>query len=94
MNPDDLLPSVTAIIKYDLYPNYRVVKGLLRPDGGIKMSEVSYYRPDSVIKVLPGAEYEKQKDTLQLIEQVYREKERQLRIDILAGAGVNFITVK
>lgn len=94
MNPDDLMPLVTAIIKYDLYPYYRVTLGHLRPDGGIKLSDVSYYRTESVIKVLPESEYEAQKDALQLIEQTYREKERQLRIDILAGAGVNFITVK
>lgn len=94
MNPDDLLPEVTAIIKYDLYPYYRVAKGKLREDGGIKLTESSYYRPDSVIKVLPISEYETQKDSLQLIEQVYREKERELRIDILKCAGVKFVTVK
>lgn len=94
MNPDDLLPEVTAIIKYDLYPYYRVAKGKLREDGGIKLTESSYYRPDSVIKVLPISEYDAQKDSLQLIEQVYREKERELRIDILKCAGVKFVTVK
>lgn len=94
MNPDDLLPEVTAIVKYDLYPYYRLAKGRLRNDGGIKLSETSYYRPESVIKVLPKSEYEPQKDKLQLIDQIYREKERQLRIDILKEFGVDFITVK
>lgn len=95
MNPDALLgPEVTAIVKYDLYPYYRVAKGRLRHDGGIDTSGASYYLPESVIKVLPVSEYEPQKDALQLIEQAYREKERQLRIDILNGAGVNFVTVK
>lgn len=95
MNPDALLgPVVTAIVKYDLYPYYHVTKGRLRHDGGIDTSGASYYRPESVIKVLPASEYEPQKDALQRIEQTYREKERQLRIDILEQNGVDFVTVK
>lgn len=94
MNPDDLLPTVTAIVKYDLYPYYLVRKGKLRTDGGIQTDRVSYYRPDCVVKVLPESEYEVQESRCRGIQHDYREKERQLRIDILAVNGVDFITVK
>lgn len=34
MNPDDLLPTVTAIVGYDLYPYYLVTKGKLTKQAG------------------------------------------------------------
>lgn len=94
MNEDDILPEVTAIVKYDLYPYYLVVKGKLSKFGGIKLGGASHYRPESVIKVLPASEYDSQKDTLKLIRQVYDEKECQLRVDILKQHGVHFVKVK
>lgn len=94
MNEDDILPEVTAIVKYDLYPYYLVVKGKLSKFGGIKLDRASHYRPESVIKVLPASEYDSQKDTLKLIRQVYSEKECQLRVDILKQHGVHFVKVK
>lgn len=94
MNPDDLLPTVTAIVKYDLYPHYLVRKGKLRPDGGIQMERSSYYSPDCVIKVFPESEYEAQEARQRKIVRIYREKTHKLRIDILNEADVDFITVK
>lgn len=91
MNPDDLLPTVTAIVKYDLFPNYVVAKGKLMEDGGIKTSSTSYFRSRSVIKVLPESEYEPQEAKLRMIQQAYRERERQLRVDILKENGVDFL---
>lgn len=94
MNPDNLLPTVTAIIKYDLFPYYVVAKGNLRQDGGIQTGVTSYYRPEGVLKVLPESEYEVQKANRSAIEQDYRERERELRVDILIENDVDFVTVK
>ena len=91
---DDFMTTLTVIVKYDLYPFYLVAKGKLLSNGDIKTSATSFYRRESVIKVLPESEYEVQKVILQNIESEYRKKERQLRIDLLKEAGVDFVTVK
>lgn len=44
MNPDDLLPTVTAIVGYDIYPHYLVTKGKLLPGAGLKPRQVHTLR--------------------------------------------------
>ncbi|QYC52557.1 hypothetical protein [Salmonella phage SSBI34] len=85
---------VTAIVRYDLFPKYRVSKGWLQGDGSVKVNNHSYYRAESIIRVLPPEKYEDEKERLERIIEDYRENERQLRIDILAANKVNFITIK
>lgn len=94
MNPDDLLPTVAAIVRYDLYPYYLVTKGKLTKTGGINTLGVGIYSADSVIRIFPEGEYEGLEKQRQALKNIYREKERQLRIDILEQAGVDFVTVK
>lgn len=93
MNPDDLLPTVTAIVGYDIYPHYLVTKGKLLPGGRVKTS-AGTYAADSVIRILPECDYESQEAVLRKVKSEYTAKERQLRVDILKQNGVNFLPVR
>ncbi|QPI18107.1 hypothetical protein POP15_059 [Pectobacterium phage POP15] len=93
MNPDDLLPTVTAIVGYDIYPHYLVTKGKLLPGGKVK-TDCGTYAADSILRILPESDYEQYEATRRKVSSEYREKERQLRVDILKQNGVNFLPVK
>lgn len=94
MNPDSLNPTVAAIVKYDVFPYYVVTKGKLTSTGGIQATGIGIYSADSVIRIFPEWEYENLENQRVAIKNIYREKERQLRIDILEQVGVDFVTVK
>jgi hypothetical protein len=94
MNPDALNPTVAAIVGYDIFPYYAVTKGELTNTGGIRAVGVGIYSADSVIRIFPEGEYESLENQRAAIKNIYREKERQLRIDILEQVGVDFVTVK
>lgn len=85
---------VTALVKYDIFPKYLVVKGYLQPDFTVKTNPYSFYRTTSILQILPAESYESEKERLQRIEDNYYENERQLRIDILKENGVDFVSVK
>lgn len=93
MNPDDLLPTVTAIVRYDIYPHYLVSKGKLLPGGKVK-TDYGTYAVDSIIRILPESDYDQCEATRRKVSAEYTEKERQLRVDILKQNGVNFLPVK
>lgn len=94
MNPDCLMQVVAAAVRYDLYPYYIVVKGKLKSDGGIIVPDYGSYHPESVLRIFSSDAYFDQEAKHKKIRDTYREKERQLRIDILEQNGVNFVTVK
>lgn len=87
-------PLVTVIVKYDIFPRYRVHKGRLQDDGTVRVEAGLCFRADSVLRVLPASRYEEEKARLDRIEADYDENERQLRIDILKANRVDFVSVK
>lgn len=93
MNPEDLLPKVTVIVRYDIYPHYLVSKGTLMPGGRVKTT-CGTYAADSIIRVLPESDFEAYEAQRRKVSSEYTEKERQLRVDILKQNGVNFLAVK
>ncbi|UNA02655.1 hypothetical protein [Enterobacter phage vB_ExiM_F5M1E] len=93
MNPDDLLPSVTAIVKYDVFPYYVVAKGKLLNNGGVRAEGLGIFSAESVIRIFPDDQYNTLNRQRESLKNDYRKKERQLRIDILEQAGVDFVTV-
>lgn len=93
MNLNDLLPTVTAIVSYDIFPHYLVTKGKLLSGGRVKAS-CGTYAVDSIIRILPESDYEQYEATRRKVSAEYTQKQRQLRVDILKQNGVNFITVK
>lgn len=92
MNPNDLLPTVTAIVRYDIYPHYLVSKGRLLPGGGVKTS-CGTYAVESVLRILPECDYERLEDVRRKVSREYTARERQLRVDILKENDVNFLPV-
>lgn len=93
MNPEDLLPKVTVIVRYDIYPHYLVDKGTLLPGGRVGTT-CGTYGVDSIIRVLPESDFEAYEAQRRKVSSEYTEKERQLRVDILKQNGVNFLAVK
>lgn len=94
MNPDALNPTVAAIVGYDVFPYYVVTKGKLTRAGGIQAVGLGIYSADSVIRVFPEDQYDVLNRQRESLKNEYRQKERQLRIDILEQADVDFVTVK
>ncbi len=89
------LPVVTAIIKYDCYPYYHVIRGTLQMDGGVvHWGNQMRFTEDHVLRILPEEAFETQDLLLNQIKNSYAEQERQLCIDILRQHGVHFVTVK
>lgn len=93
MNAEDMFPTVTAIVRYDIYPHYLVSKGKLLPGGKVKTS-CGTYAVDSIIRILPESDYETYEAQRRKVSKEYTEKERQLRIDTLKENGVKFLPVK
>lgn len=93
MNKDDLdeFVTVTAIVRYDIYPHYIVVKGKLLPTGGVKTRDCGGFSVRSILRILPESEYETQEALRRKITSEYTKKERQLRVDILKENGVDFL---
>lgn len=91
---EEVLPEVTAIVEYDLYPYYLVTKGLLQKDGGVRSETMGNFKSDSILKVFPGCSYEALEGVLRQITSSYHKQERQLRVDILKEHGVDFVTVR
>ena len=94
MNPDALNPTVAAIVGYDIFPYYVVTKGKLTNTGGIQATGVGIYSADSVIRIFPEDQYDALDRQREALKDEYRKRERQLRIDILEQADVDFVTVK
>ena len=94
MNPDSLNPTVTAIVGYDIFPYYVVTKGKLTSTGGIQATGIGIYSADSVIRIFPKDQYDALNRQREALKDEYRKRERQLRVDILEQAGVDFVTVK
>ena len=94
MNPDALNPTVAAIVSYDVFPYYVVTKGKLTSTGGICATGLGIYSDDSVIRIFPEDQYDALNRQREALKNEYRKKERQLRIDILEQADVDFVTVK
>lgn len=93
MKPGDLLPKVTVIVHYDIYPYYLVYKGTLLPGGRVE-TICGTYAVDSIIRVLPESDFEAYDAQRRKVSSEYTEKERQLRVDILKQNGVNFLPVR
>jgi len=88
-------PMVTAIIKYDTYPYYRVILGFLQLDGSVThWGSKVLFSQEHILRILPEAAFDTQQMLLSQVEKSYREQERQLCIDILKQHGVDFVTVK
>ena len=94
MNPDDLNPTVVAVVEYDVFPYYVVTKGKLTSTGGIRATGIGIYSADAVIRIFPEDQYDALDRQRESLKKEYRKKERQLRIDILEQADVDFVTVK
>lgn len=87
MNPDG--PHIAALIKYDLYPYYTVVKGSLRFDGGVQLDTCSFHTPASVIRILPGYQYDAEKHRLTTLKEAYNTRHEELKRQLLAEFDVD-----
>lgn len=92
---DANLPMVTAIIKYDCYPYYQVIRGTLQMDGGVvHWGNKMLFSQEYVLRILPEEAFETQNILLGQVKDSYVEQERELCIDILKQHGVDFVTLK
>lgn len=88
MNPT--CQYVTALVKYDLYPYYLVVKGSLRFDGGVqRLDNCGYYAPESVIRILPESQYGPEKHRLVTLKDAYNTRHAELKSQLLAEFDVD-----
>ncbi|QUL77315.1 hypothetical protein A54_265 [Septuagintavirus sv54] len=84
--------AVTAIVKYDLFPRYRVIKGRLLPNGNVQLiGSTSYMKAEHIIRILPLDQFEEEEKKKDKLVSDYREKELKLRLDLLEQAGVDYI---
>lgn len=81
--------NVCAFVKYDLYPYYIVCKGELQEDFSLHLPDRDgFYRPSSILKIQPVADYEDHKNTHDKIVNTYRGEVKELEKEILSRFGV------
>lgn len=75
--------EVCALVEYDLFPHYLVVKGYFQDDGSIKCPGLGIYKESSILKILPASLYSRENNRVKEIKDKYEEYDRNIKKELL-----------
>lgn len=82
---------VTAIVKYDLFPHFNVIKGELLPCGGVKWNTNGTFKRESILAIYPEEQFERMYTELRNIGIAHRDAIKEMEKNLLNASTFKFL---